>query len=173
MKIYLVAGKAGSGKGEVSKIISEYYNKNGKKTVISEFSKYLKLYAKEILGWDGDNPKPRDFLQDLGSKIKTDMNMPFFLIERMIEDVKIYNLYADVLIISDVRMPLEIEELKKRFSNVCSIYVINNFEKSKLTDKQQNDITETALDNYDEFDYVIVNDDISNLENKVHEILTK
>ena len=49
MKIFLVAGKAGSGKGEVSKIISDYYNKKGYKTVISEFSKYLKLYAKEMI----------------------------------------------------------------------------------------------------------------------------
>ena len=70
MKIYLVAGKSGSGKGEVANIISEYYLANGKKTLITEFSKYIKMYAREVINWDGTNPKPRKFLQNLGVTIR-------------------------------------------------------------------------------------------------------
>ena len=88
MKIYLVAGKSGSGKGEVAKIIKEYYLSLGKKPIITEFSKYLKMYAREIIEWNGSEPKPRKFLQDLGVTIRENMDMPLFFVNRMIEDRK-------------------------------------------------------------------------------------
>lgn len=47
--------------------------------IITSFSKYIKMYAKEIIGWDGNEPKPRKFLQDLGVTIKENMDMPCFL----------------------------------------------------------------------------------------------
>ena len=168
MKIYLVAGKSGSGKNEVARIIKDYYEAFGKRVVITEFSKYLKLYAKEVLGWDGVNEdKPRRFLQDLGVTIRENMEMPNFLIDRMKEDIKVYTLYYDIVVISDVRLPEEIEEFKAAYSNCVSIYVINQFEESKLSLKEQMHITETALENYDNFDLTITNDDKKTLESKV------
>lgn len=167
MKIYLVAGKSGSGKGEVAKIIKEYYLSIGKKAIITEFSKYVKMYAKEIIEWDGNEPKPRKFLQDLGVTIRENMDMPLFFVNRMIEDIKVYKLYYDVIIIDDVRLPIEIDELKKAFNNVYSMYVINQFEPSKLTLEEQMHITETALENYSNFDVTIVNDNIEKLDNRV------
>ena len=167
MKIYLVAGKSGSGKGEVAKIIKEYYLSIGKKAIITEFSKYVKMYAKGIIEWDGNEPKPRKFLQDLGVTIRENMDMPLFFVNRMIEDIKVYKLYYDVIIIDDVRLPIEIDELKKAFNNVYSMYVINQFEPSKLTLEEQMHITETALENYSNFDVTIVNDNIEKLDNRV------
>ena len=171
MKIYLVAGKSGSGKGEVANIISEYYLANGKKTLITEFSKYIKMYAREVINWDGTNPKPRKFLQNLGVTIRENMDKPLFLINRMIDDIKIYNLYFDVVIISDVRFPEEIEELKKAFDNVYSMYIVNQFEPSKLSLEEQMHITETALENYSNFDITITNDNINVLDNRVIEFI--
>lgn len=167
MKIYLVAGKAGSGKGEVAKIIQEYYLSKKMKPIITEFSKYLKMYAKEIIGWDGSEPKPRKFLQDLGVTVRENMDMPLFFINRLIEDIKIYELYYDVVIISDVRLPEEIEEFKKKYQNVYSIYVINQFAASNLTLDEQMHPTETALENYGDFDITITNDNINVLDNRV------
>lgn len=167
MEIYLVAGKSGSGKGEVAKIIKDYYDSIGKKAIITEFSKYLKMYAKEILGWKETEAKPRKFLQDLGVTIRENMDMPKFLINRMIEDIKVYELYFDVVIISDVRLPIEIEEMKETFDNVYSMYVVNQFEPSKLSLEEQMHITETALENYNNFDITIANDNINALDNKV------
>lgn len=167
MKIYLVAGKSGSGKGEVAKIINEYYLSLGKKTIITGFSKYLKMYAKEIIKWDGKEPKPRKFLQDLGVTIRENMDMPLFFVNRMIEDIKVYQLYYDVVIIDDVRLPMEIEELKKKFSEVYVMYVINQFAPSKLSLEEQMHETETALENYSNFDITIVNDNIEKLDNRV------
>ncbi len=167
MEIYLVAGKSGSGKGEVAKIIKEYYLAAGKKPIITGFSKYLKMYAKEIIGWDGNDPKPRKFLQDLGVTIRENMDMPLFFVNRMIEDIKVYELYFDVVIIDDVRLPIELEELKKNFANVRSMYVVNQFALSKLTLEEQMHVTETALEDYDDFDITIVNDNIEKLDDRV------
>lgn len=167
MKIYLVAGKSGSGKGEVAKIIQEYYLSMGKKPIITSFSKYLKMYAKEVIAWDGTEPKPRKFLQDLGVTIRENMDMPLFLVNRLIEDIKVYELYFDVVIIDDVRLPIEIEEIKKSFETVYSLYVVNQFAKSTLSLEEQMHVTETALENYSNFDITIVNDNIEVLDNRV------
>ena len=168
MKTFLIAGKAGSGKGEIAKIIKNYYGSFGKRVLITEFSKYLKMYAKEVLNWDGNEPKPRRFLQDIGVTIRDNMEMPLMLVNRLMEDLRIYELYFDIVIISDVRFPEEIEEFKKKYGANCkSIYVINQFEPSKLSIKEQTHITETALENYSNFDIIITNDNKDSLEGKV------
>ncbi len=167
MKIFLVAGKSGSGKGEVANIIKEYYSSFGKRVLITEFSKYLKMYAQEVLNWNGEEPKPRRFLQDIGVTIRENMGLPLMLINRLMEDIKIYELYYDIVIISDVRLPEEIEEFKKKYNDCISMYVINQFEPSKLSIKEQMHITETALENYDNFDFIITNDNKNALSDKV------
>ncbi len=167
MKIFLVAGKSGSGKGEVAKIIKDYYMSFGKRVLITQFSKYLKMYAKEVLNWKEEEPKPRRFLQDIGVTIRENMEMPLMLINRMMEDIKVYELYFDVIVISDVRLPEEIEEFKKKYKDCLSIYVINQFEASKLTVKEQTHITETALEEYSNFDITITNDNKDTLSEKV------
>ncbi len=171
MKIFVVGGKSGSGKGEVAKFINEFYIYKLKKCVITEYSKYLKEFAKELTDWDGiTQNKPRDFLQQFGSKIRA--YDKYFFTKRMIEDVNIYELAGiDVLIISDARMPEEFEEMKENYDEVYSILVVNQFAKSKLTIEQQTHITETALENYDEFDYTFANDDINILKDKVFKYL--
>ena len=173
MKIYLVAGRAGSGKGEVAKIIKEYYLSKKRKPIITEYSKYLKLYANEILGWNGEEPKPRKFLQELGVTIRENMDMPKMLVNRMIEDIKVYSLYYDVVIISDVRFPEEIEEMKKTFKDVYSIYVVNQFGQSELSLQEQTHVTETALENYSNFDVTITNDNINVLDNRVIDFIER
>lgn len=171
MKIFLIAGKSGSGKGEAAKLIREYYLARKEKPIITEYSKYLKMYAKEILGWNGKDPKPRKFLQDLGVTIKENMDMPNMLINRMLEDIRVYELYFDAVIISDIRYPEEIEEMKKKYKDVYSIYMVNQFGTSKLSIEEQMHVTENALENYGNFDVTITNDDIDKLDDKIYAFL--
>ncbi|MEG1506180.1 MAG: hypothetical protein RR478_01640, partial [Bacilli bacterium] len=164
-------GKSGSGKGEVAKYIKEYYIYKLQNSVITEYSKYLKDFAKELTEWDGiSEAKPRDFLQQFGSKIRT--YDKYFFTRRMIEDINLYGL-ADMenVIISDARMPEEIEEIKENFDEVYSIYVVNQFAESKLSVNQQAHITEIALENYDDFDYTIANETMDTLKDKVFKFL--
>lgn len=167
MKIFLVAGKAGSGKGEVASIIKEYYESVGKKALITEFSKYAKMYAKEILNWDGVSEKPRKFLQDIGVTIRDNMDKPMFFVDRMLDDMKVYELYFDVVILADVRLPQEIEAFKNTYKDIHAIYVVNQFAPSKLSLEEQMHITETALEDYQGFDTTIANDDLNLLKGKV------
>ena len=74
---------------------------------------------------------------------------------------------SGTVIISDVRLPIEIDELKKTFNNVYSMYVVNQFEPSKLSLEEQMHVTETALENYSNFDITIVNDNIEKLDDRV------
>ena len=96
-----------------------------------------------------------------------------FLVSNMIKDITIYQKYVENLVISDVRMPNEIDKIKSSFDNVYSIYVVNQFGSSKLTIEQQSHITENALENYTDFDYTIANDELDKLKEKVFTILDK
>ena len=172
MKIFLIAGKAGSGKKEVAKMIKEYYIYQKQDTIITSYSKYLKLFAEEIIDWDRNEAnKPRKFLQDLGVVIRKDLDMPNFFTDRMKQDFKIYERYADVCVIEDVRLPGEIENIKSAYEDVTSILVINQFSDSKLTVEEQVHPTETALENYDKFDHTIINSDLKATRDEVFAIL--
>ena len=170
MRIFLVGGKAGSGKGEVAKIIKEYYIYKLENCVITEYSKYLKLFAKELTDWDGNpNTKPRKYLQELGDKIRKLDNK--FFINNMIDDLKVYEELVENVVVCDVRFPDEIEDIKLNYDNVYAIYVENQFGVSKLTVEEQTHITETALESYNEFDYVLANDTLDTLKEKVFKYL--
>lgn len=172
MKIFIISGKAKSGKNEVAKIIKEYYQKYEQKTVITDYSKYLKIFAHEILNWDyKENDKPRTFLQNIGMDIRNKYGYDF-LINRMMEDINIYQDYVQNIVISDARLPIEIEQIKDNYDQVCTIHVIGA--ENKLTKEQQGHYTEHALDEYNKFDYVIDNNDnIESLKIKVEQILNE
>lgn len=169
--IFLIAGKARSGKSTVSELIkSEYINK---KVIISPLTKYLKKYIEEIIGdkIDEDN-KPRELLQKISSDvIKEKLGMNNFFIDRAIEDLKIYSYFFDIIIIPDVRFESEINEIKKEFKNVISIGVVREDYISDLTVEEQNDITEVSLDNYNKYDYKIINKKDTELSLEVVNIL--
>ena len=169
MQIFLIAGKSGSGKDELAKIIKNYYEKDNKKVVITGFSKYIKLFAMEILDWDGKNPKPRKFLQDFGEDARNKNERIF--INRMVEDIKLYQKYCDALVIADGRLIKEIEVLKKEVSDVCTIHVIAEKSKNQLTAEEKSHITETELDDYQKFDYTIKNNFDETLKEDVYKIL--
>lgn len=160
-KIIILSGKAGSGKSSVANIIKE--NKN---CIILSYASYIKDIAKNVLSWDGnEEEKPRDFLQQFGDVIKNiDSNL---LINRMIEDIKMYSYFYDLIVISDARFVNEIELIKNNFNDVYSVNIYGR--DNNLTKEQQNHITETALDNYFEYDYKIKND--INIENSIKNIL--
>lgn len=155
-KIIILSGKAQSGKNETANIIKEYYETKNKKTVILAYASYLKMYAKEITNWDGsEDTKPRDLLQQLGVELIKNKINPNMLINRIIEDIKIYEYFFDTIIISDARFVDEIETIKKNYSNISVIHIIGN--KNNLTDAQRNHPTEIGLDNYNKYDYEINN----------------
>lgn len=168
-KIFIISGKARSGKGEVSKIISNYYK--DKKSIIISFGHYIKDYAKRVSDWDGsEENKPRELLQQLGIElIKNKIDNKLF-INRILEDIEVFSYFYDIIIINDARLLDEIETLKEKYKNSISIRVIRDSD-NKLTNEEKSHITETDLDNYTNFDYVIENNNYVELINKVKDIL--
>ncbi len=171
MKIFIIAGKARHGKDTVSEFIQKAYS--DKRCINLSFGSYIKEYAKKISDWDGsEETKPRELLQELGTDIIRNKIDEQFFIKRLCDDIKVYNYYFDVATISDARFPDEIDVVRSMFNDVVVIKVFRpNFD-TPLTSKQQAHRTETALDNYDNYDYVIVNDgSLEDLEGKVLKIV--
>lgn len=162
-KIFILSGKAGSGKNYVADIISDYY----KNSIQISYAYYLKQYVKKISNWDGlEETKPRTLLQSLGIDLikKIDKEL---LIRRVMEDIKVYSYFFDVIIVTDVRLKEEIIIPKNLFD--CITIRINGKD-NDLTLEQKNHITETDLDNY-KFDYIINNIDIDKTKEEVLKIL--
>lgn len=171
--IYLISGKARHGKDTTAAIIKDYYLEKGKKVITLQYSSYIKEYAKKISNWDGsEETKPRELLQQLGTNVIRKKIDPLFFVDAIIKDMKVYSYFFDVIIVSDVRTPEEIDHPKDDFKNVISFNIRRvNFEDG-LTEEQRKHYTEIALDNYNKFDYIVMNDGtIENLKEKVNNIL--
>ena len=97
IKIIVLSGKARSGKDIVADIIYNYY-KNKKVKKLS-YAYYLKQYVKSITNWDGnEDNKPRDLLQFIGIDLIKNKIDNKLLINRVIEDIKVYSYFYDIII---------------------------------------------------------------------------
>lgn len=171
MKIFIVSGKARHGKDTVASMIRDYYS--DKKCINLSYGSYIKDYAMKISDWDGsEETKPRDLLQHLGTEvIRKNIDEKFF-IKRLCDDIRVYSYYFDIVTISDARFPDEIDIPRSLFPSVYVIKVVRSNYDSPLSSKQMKHSTETALDNYDNYDYVIENDgSLDDLRDKVKVIL--
>ena len=70
MKIFLLAGKAGSGKDLLGSYMKTKYDFKGDSTCILHITTPLYEYAKNYFSWNGDmREKPREFLQEMGIEV--------------------------------------------------------------------------------------------------------
>ena len=170
MKLVLIAGKARSGKSEAAKFLKAHLSEKGKKVVITEYSKYIKLFAKEMIGWDGiSEPKPRKFLQDFGFYVRHESHDPDYFIRRMKEDLAIYERLVDVVIISDVRLPREITEIQA--FHPLTIKVESHLNAYDLSEEEQLHETEVALDGYADFDLIIKNKSVLEMQELLRQVV--
>lgn len=169
----MIGGKARNGKDCVASIIKKVYEEKQLKVLNLQYSSYIKEYAKKISGWDGlEETKPRALLQQLGTEVIRNKIDPLFFVKRIIGDIKVYSYYFDILTVSDIRAKVEIDEPKKELVNIVSILVVRpNFDNG-LTLEQKNHYTEKDLDDYNKFDYTIINDgNLEDLELKVRQMI--
>lgn len=171
--IFLISGRARNGKGTAGKILKEKLENKNFKVCEIQFMRTLKGYLKDYFGWDGsEETKPRKMLQEIGTDIiRGKLNKPYFHIDRLCEDIEILSNFFNVFIVSDVRLPIEIETLKERFDNVISINVTREDYVSPLEVSEQVHITELALNDYKKFDYELVNSSLNGLEDDIIKII--
>lgn len=169
IKLFILSGHASSGKNTVAKIIEKYYS--DKKCITISFGQYIKEYAKNISDWDGnEETKPRELLQQLGIELIKNKINPKLFINRILDDIEVYSYFYDIIIVSDARLLDEIEALKNKYNNSISIRIIRKCDNG-LTLKEKNHLTETDLDEFDNFDYVINNENYDTLVMETKNIL--
>lgn len=171
--IFVVSGKASSGKDTTCNFINNYVKLKDLTCINLQFSSYIKNYAKVISDWDGDEiTKPRKLLQTLGTDIIRDKIDDNMFINRIIEDIKVYSYYFDVITISDARLPKELDGIYNAFDNVYKIRIIRPEFENNLRSNEKTHITEVALDNYDLYQYKIINDgSLNDLDIKVKKMV--
>ena len=172
MKVFLISGKARHGKDTTGNFLQEAYEEKGFRVCRSQISKYLKVYAKDYFGWDGtEETKPRKLLQELGTDIiREKLNKPRFFVDRTIEDIEILSNFFDVMIITDIRLPLEINAIKEKAQDVVSINVERiNFE-SPLTPNEQKHKIENAMEDFNDYNYKLINDTLDELKINAQQI---
>ena len=169
-KIIILSGKARSGKDQVADLICKYYKI--KKVKKLSYAYYLKQYVKNIIDWNGsEEDKPRDLLQFIGVELIQKQIDNKLLINRVIEDIEVYAYFYDIIVITDARLIGEIEDIKKNYPRAISIRINRELD-NHLTLEQKQHITETGLDNYLKFDYIITNnDDLMELKKKIYNVL--
>lgn len=159
MKIYLLAGKAGSGKDLMGRYMKTKYDFAGHNACILHITTPLYEYAKNYFSWNGNmSEKPREFLQEMGIEvIQKRLGKKYFLLDRLCEDIDILKNFFDVFIIADGRLLFEFEELKKRFPEIKIVHVIRDNYDNKLSENEKKHITEVEMEHYKNYDYIVRN----------------
>lgn len=175
MKIFLVSGASRHGKDTIGNFIEEYCHEENIKVCRTQIAKYLKMYIKDYFGWDGsEETKPRTLLQELGTDIiREKMNKPYFFANRTVEDLDILSHFFDVAVVTDIRVPLEIESIKEKFDDVVVIKVERINYETEMTKEQQKHKIENAMNDYHDYNYILINDTLDKLREDVLAVLEK
>ena len=133
----------------------------------------LYSYARNYFEWNGnDQDKPREFLQKVGIEIIRDkLGKKDFLLNRLYEDIEILSNFFDAFIITDARLIHEFESIKNKYTDVVTIKLERYDYNDELTDEERNHITEKEIANYEDFDYIIVNRGLNDLNNSALEVV--
>ena len=172
MEVILIAGKGRHGKDTTGNIIEEYLKEKGFKVARAQISRPLKEYARYYFGWDGrEETKPRDLLQQLGTEvIREKLGKEDFFVNRTIEDIEVLSYFFDFLIITDIRLIIEIEKISKVTKPLKLKIVRKDFDNG-FSEEQKHHRTEVELDNYDNCDYIIENTTLDKLKEDTIKII--
>lgn len=175
MKLYVIGGKAKSGKNTFGKFLREELKEYGYKPCVMHLTTPLYSYAENYFEWnEHSDEKPREFLQKMGIEIiKEKLGKKTFLLDRLAEDIEILSEFFDTFIIVDTRLKKEFDYLKNKYRDVVAIKLErdnSNYE-NNLSASEQQHITEKDLEDYDEFDYAIANIGFEDLKARAKEIV--
>ena len=93
MKLYVIGGKAKTGKNTFGELLKEELKHYGYKPCVMRITSPLYGYARDYFDWDGnEDNKPRSFLQKMGIEIiQQKLGKKDFLLNRLEEDIEVLN----------------------------------------------------------------------------------
>ena len=173
MKIFIIGGKASSGKTTFGEYLREELKDYSYKPCVMHITEPLYGYARNYFDWNSRyQDKPREFLQKVGYDIiKEKMGKKTFLLDRLFEDIEILSNFFDTFIITDARLQEEFDAIKDKYEDVVAIKLERSNFEAELSDEEKNHITEKDLDNYTDFDYIIENSNLKDLKRVALEIV--
>ena len=173
MKIFVIGGKAKTGKNTFGEYLREQLKDYGYKPCVMHITEPLYAFAKNYFEWDGnENTKPREFLQKMGIEIiQQKLGKKDFLLNRLYEDIEILSEFFDAFIITDARLIHEFESIKEKYEEVVTIKLERKNYQDQMTEEERQHVTETELDQYEDFDYIIENRVIDDLKTSAIEIV--
>lgn len=172
MRIYVIGGKAESGKNTLGDLLKEELKEYGYNPCTIRITEPLYNYASRYFEWDEkSDEKPREFLQQMGIEIiKEKLGKKEFLLNRLYEDIEILSNFFNTFIITDARLVEEFEKIKEKYGDVVTIKIERKHDNT-LSESQKNHITENDLNNYKNFDYIIENKNVDDLRKLAVEII--
>ena len=173
MKIFVIGGHAKCGKNTFGEYLREHLKDYGYKPCVMHITEPLYQYAKNYFDWDGsEDNKPREFLQKVGIEIIQDkMQMKDFLLNRTFEDISVLANFFDCFIITDARLIHEFDTFKEKFEDVITIKLEREHYQNGLTEEEAQHRTEQEIDQYTEFDYIVKNEGLKELDRAALEIV--
>ena len=175
MKLYVIGGKAKSGKNTFGILLREELKEYGYKPCVMHLTTPLYSYAENYFEWnENSDEKPREFLQKMGVEIiKEKLGKKTFLLDRLAEDIEILSEFFDTFIIVDARLKKEFDYFTSKYQDVVTIKLERENYESGLSETEKSHITENDLDDYQSFDYLVNNNGIIGLKEKVKELIKK
>jgi dephospho-CoA kinase len=167
MRVIAISGKARSGKDTTKDIIAA----NSNVVLMPAFGDAVKEIA-QYFDWLGEkDEKGRQLLQDIGDIGRKYDPMIFInLTINKVLNLAPYN-NDDYIIFPDVRYLNELQAIIDSFPNVTTIRIERNAT-SDLTEAQRTHQSETELDSYLNFDYIVHNNGtLDDLEREIKFIL--
>lgn len=173
MKVIAVSGHAQHGKDTVAKLLQEKFQADGNRVLITHYADLLKYICKTFFGWNGEkDEKGRSLLQYVGTDIVR-AKQPNFWVDFVADILTYFNEDWDYVIIPDTRFPNEFNRLKEKGLDAIHLRVVRPDFVSPLTAEQQAYPSETALDDTTPDYYIVNNDNITALKNKIDEWVTE
>lgn len=173
MKIFIIGGRAKSGKNTFGEYLREELKDYGYKPCVMRLTEPLYTYARNYFDWNGnDDDKPREFLQKMGIEIiREKLGKKDFLLNRFYEDVEILSNFFDTFIITDARLIDEFKKIKKKYDEVVTIKLERENYNAELTEEEATHITEKEIKEYNDFDYIIENTGFESLKEAALELV--
>ena len=175
--VFMISGKAGSGKGEVGEALEKELMKDGYPVLTIAFADMVKEACRLYYGWDGNKDKEgRKLLQTLATDKVRAMFPSFWadFVSKFIAATQKDWLY---IIIPDWRFINEFDSITDYNKDVITIRVErydeegNKFINPNMTEEERQHVSETELDKFP-FDYIIENrGDLTELQDNVLAIL--
>ena len=177
MEIIIISGKSSSGKDTFAEMMRQKLEKVGCKCLTCHYADLVKHYAGIYYGWTGVKDEPgRQLLQELGTD-KVRSKFPDYWAEAIGKFLAAVPDDFDCAFVPDARFENEIEVVK-RYNPQAKIIRIERYNEDgtlylnpKLTQDQHNHPSETSLDDYEDWDYIVENHNLEELEESAEAIL--